>query len=192
MTENLFNSEDLNKLNDPVRFNWLPPALIWEALALENPRLLIDYGAGSGVFTRAIGQFAQEAVIHAVDIQEKMIAALQSSMPESIRPCLIHKTELPFENDAADGLWSIAVYHEIDDKERFLSEAFRVLKPGGVLLLIDWEKENPRLPKGPPLRVRTAVTDLISQMSRQGFREITSTQGFNSHICLRGVKPQSF
>jgi ubiquinone/menaquinone biosynthesis C-methylase UbiE len=189
MREIIFNSDNLDKLNNPVRKQWLPPEAIWKSLNLESPAVLVDYGAGTGFFTKELASSAPEAVIHAVDIQPEMIDYLKTHMPENIHPILVDSIQIPIKTGSADALWSIAVYHELGNTEAFLSEAFRVLKPGGVLLIIDWEKENPELNAGPPLAERIESSELIREVIDCGFREITSIQDFNSHICIRALKP---
>lgn len=44
-------------------------------------------------------------------------------------------TELPFDSDSFDYIWSRAVWEHIPDPEKALEEAMRVLKPKGVFLL---------------------------------------------------------
>lgn len=185
----IFNPDKLDKLNNPVRKQWLPPEVIWKSLDLESPEVLVDYGAGTGFFTKDFASSAPEAVIHAVDIQPEMIEYLKTNMPENIHPVLVDNTHIPLKNNCADALWSIAVYHELENTETFLNEAYRVLRPGGVLLIIDWEKENPEMSSGPPIAERIGSSELIREIIDCGFREITSIQEFNSHVCMRALKP---
>jgi ubiquinone/menaquinone biosynthesis C-methylase UbiE len=44
---------------------------------------------------------------------------------------------MPFENQSVDGIFMIDVLHHIPDCERFFSEAERVLKPGGKIIMIE-------------------------------------------------------
>ena len=45
-----FDPGKLAKLNDPRRLEYLDPEIIWEKVAIENPAVLIDIGAGTGFF----------------------------------------------------------------------------------------------------------------------------------------------
>jgi len=190
MNKIIFNPKQLEKLNNPVRKQWLPPEIIWKSLNIDFPEVLVDFGAGTGYLTKDIASYAPDAVIHALDIQQEMIEYLNAQMPENVHPVLIDSTHIPLKDNSADALWSIAVYHELNEPERFLNESFRVLKPGGILLIIDWEKEDPEMKKaGPPLSERVPASQLIREIIDSGFREITSVQEFNSHICLRALKP---
>jgi len=48
---------------------------------------------------------------------------------------------LPLEDNSFDKVFSVAVLHHVPSKEnrmQFISEAYRVLKPGGVCVLTSW------------------------------------------------------
>ncbi len=52
-------------------------------------------------------------------------------------------TELPFEEGTFSHLWCQAVIYHVPDKEAALSEAYRVLKPGGIMVFDDLIKPQP-------------------------------------------------
>lgn len=55
--------------------------------------------------------------------------------------------DLPFEDNSADAIMSIAVIHHFSTQERrvqALRELFRVLKPNGKILIYVWAHEQPR------------------------------------------------
>jgi len=59
-------------------------------------------------------------------------------------------TELPFEDNSANGIISIASFHHLDSEERrmkALIEMKRVIKPKGKILLSVWSKEQPQKTK---------------------------------------------
>lgn len=60
--------------------------------------------------------------------------------------------KLPFEDNCADAVMSIAVVHHFSTEERriqAISELFRILKPGGKILIYVWAYEQPRFEKNP-------------------------------------------
>ena len=46
--------------------------------------------------------------------------------------------EMPFADDSFDLVWSLESGEHMPDKAKFLAECFRVLKPGGRLMLATW------------------------------------------------------
>lgn len=55
--------------------------------------------------------------------------------------------KLPFDNESADVIMSVASFHHLSTTERrvaALKEFYRVLKPGGKILLSVWSKEQPK------------------------------------------------
>ncbi|MCR9264728.1 MAG: class I SAM-dependent methyltransferase [Flavobacteriaceae bacterium] len=51
-------------------------------------------------------------------------------------------TELPFEDNSFDMVWTQHVQMNIPDKQKFYSEAYRVLRPGGHFLYYDIFRKN--------------------------------------------------
>ncbi|NJL81341.1 MAG: methyltransferase domain-containing protein [Richelia sp. SM1_7_0] len=45
---------------------------------------------------------------------------------------------MPFEDNSFDLVWSLESGEHMPDKNRFLQECYRVLKPGGKLILVTW------------------------------------------------------
>jgi len=59
-------------------------------------------------------------------------------------------------------------WHHIENQTKYLSLMKRLLKPRGEIVVIDFHKKE--LPVGPPLQMRIAREDLITQMEENGFR----------------------
>jgi ubiquinone/menaquinone biosynthesis C-methylase UbiE len=54
-------------------------------------------------------------------------------------------TELPFAEGTFSHLWSQAVIYHVPDKESALSEAYRVLEKGGIMVFDDLIKPQPNI-----------------------------------------------
>lgn len=57
---------------------------------------------------------------------------------------------IPFDNETFDNILSIASFHHLSNEQRrieCLDEMYRVLKPGGSVLISVWSKEQPKQTK---------------------------------------------
>ncbi len=102
---------------------------------------VVDLGAGTGLVTLAIAPSVQEVL--AVDLSAQMLERLEASAATDGITNL-HALEadlrvLPVEDEWATLVVSNYAFHHLDDpgKELALSEARRVLRPGGRLVVCD-------------------------------------------------------
>lgn len=97
---------------------------------------ILDFGAGSGRYTRMFAEAFPNAEIHALEVEERSIPALKE-----ITPYVIHQdidaSTLPYEDLAFDYIFSSNVVEHIphDIYLNYVRELHRVLKPTGKLLI---------------------------------------------------------
>lgn len=188
-----FNMDNLERLNDPGRFDTLPPEVFWEALgAPEGEAVFVEIGAGTGLFASAFVARSDELVVYAADTADQMLEWMQFNRPEvadsRIIPVKASETGLPLPDAMADGLYMINLHHELADPEASYAEALRLLKPGGRLLAVDWA---PRVtPKGPPLEIRVEPAELRRIVEAAGFADVRADASrLPWHTVLTAVKP---
>ena len=101
--------------------------------------VVLDVGCGTGALLKRL-KAKCDIIGYGVDIEENMIGEAKrqcQDMEFSIAEC----HELPFDAQTFDAVIACMAYHHFRDKEGFAIEAARVLKPGGVLYIVD-----PRFP----------------------------------------------
>lgn len=97
-----------------------------------QPRRWLDLGCGTGYFTRALAERYAQGEGLAVDIAEGM---LRHARPQGGAAHFIagDAEALPLQSDSVELLFSSLALQWCADFPRVLSEAQRVLRPGGVL-----------------------------------------------------------
>jgi hypothetical protein len=65
----------------------------------------------------------------------------------------------------------VNVWHHIENQAGYLARMKKLLKPGGQVVMIDFQKRE--LPVGPPVGMKIAREDLLKQMEANGFRLVT-------------------
>jgi ubiquinone/menaquinone biosynthesis C-methylase UbiE len=170
-----FNLAKLEKLNDPARFESLPPEVLWEALgAPSGACAVIEIGAGTGLFAAAFVALAPEAVIYAADTEDAMLEWMRLNRPEVARrriaPVKAGESSVPLDDEIADAVYMINLHHELARPAESYAEAFRLLEPGGRVLVVDWARKE--TPKGPPLQTRAAAEAIAALLAEARFIDI--------------------
>jgi SAM-dependent methyltransferase len=110
-----------------------------DVAGLAASSVVADLGAGTGKLTRLL--VAAFARVVAVEPAEPMRRLLESLSPDA-EALAGTGQEIPLPNASVDGVFAAEAFHWFDD-ERAAGEIARVLRPGGVLVLL-WN-----LPAGP-------------------------------------------
>lgn len=169
-----FNSAHAARLNDPERLKTLPPEVLWRRLGPSEPRVIVDLGPGAGLITSAFARLAPESTIYAADISAEMLGYLaehlDGDLVHRVVPILASETRVPLADGLADAVTMVALYHELADPAGTLSDAFRMLAPGGRLLIVDWVKE--RTESGPPYEHRVSGEQIRAAVTDAGFTHV--------------------
>ena len=185
-----FDPRKLDKLNDPKRLEYLNPDLIWEKAALKDPSILIDIGAGTGFFALLFSEKMKKGKVYACDISDEMLLWLEDNLPSESKgrviPVRMEESSVSLSEDMADLVYMINLHHELEQPQKILREALRLLRRGGKLLIIDWKKEQ--TPEGPPLEIGVTEEAIESQMRRSGFSNINAYPILPYHHFLIGGK----
>ncbi|HEY9767503.1 MAG TPA: methyltransferase domain-containing protein [Coleofasciculaceae cyanobacterium] len=123
--------------------------LLWAGYEQNNtqnntnvPQNIIDVGCGIGGSTLYLAQkFGSNATgitlspIQASRAQER---AVEAGMDSRVRFQVANALEMPFEDNTFDLVWSLESGEHMPEKAKFVAECYRVLKPGGKMILATW------------------------------------------------------
>jgi ubiquinone/menaquinone biosynthesis C-methylase UbiE len=113
-----------------------------------------DLGAGSGTFTRALAELlGPNGLIYAVDKNSGIMRIkvdVQSARVKPLQADFTKELELP----ALDGILMGNSLHYVSDKVAFLKGLLKHLRPGGQLILVEYDNEISNLWVPYPLSFR--------------------------------------
>ena len=99
---------------------------------------VVEFGCGTGYFTKVIAQNA-ECVI-ATDLSDEMLEVARTQL-KAFQNITIQKADcenVSFPSGKFDTVFMANVIHFIENPLKALQESYRILKDGGLLLLVDY------------------------------------------------------
>jgi SAM-dependent methyltransferase len=121
---------------DRVRPSPPPAALDW--LLPDRGDVLVDVGAGTGLFSRALASRRPRVIAVEPDDRMRTLLAARSPGVEAKAGC---GEAIPVPDDSADGVFFSSAWHWMDP-ERATAEIARVLRDGGRFGVI-WTSRDP-------------------------------------------------
>ena len=109
---------------------------------------VLDVGNGLGAQDPVIAEVARPRRLAAVNItRAQLVAGREALAAARAVPVNADATRLPFADGSFDGLICVEAAFHFPSRARFFAEAFRVLRPRGVLTMSDIPTN--RYPRGP-------------------------------------------
>ncbi|MGB3189852.1 MAG: methyltransferase domain-containing protein [Limnoraphis sp.] len=157
----------------------------WGGLGQLPPNTtVLDVGCGIGGSSRILAQDYGFAVT-GVTISPQQVKRAQELTPEGLNAKfqVDDAMNLSFPDESFDVVWSIEAGPHMPDKAVFAKELLRVLKPGGVLVVADWNQRDDRQI---PLNgwEKPVMRQLLDQWSHPAF---SSIEGFSELLAETGL-----
>ncbi|MGH2538906.1 MAG: class I SAM-dependent methyltransferase [Actinomycetota bacterium] len=111
-----------------------------ETIAAELPTRgdVLDVGNGLGEQDPVIAEVARPRTLTALNITRSQLLAGKGRLAEAGAHAVnADATRLPFRGESFDGVISVEAAFHFPSRARFFAEAFRVMRPGGVLSMSD-------------------------------------------------------
>ena len=116
-----------------------PPKLclyLFQAFKMKVGMKMLEAGCGRGEFLKGFQNLGLEVV--GIDISDEA-ASFNNSF--EVKLCDIESEKLPFDDNTFDVIYSKSFIEHLYHPEKYLKEAYRVLKPDGLFITLvpDWE-----------------------------------------------------
>lgn len=167
---------------------------IVETLALRPGMVVADVGAGTGIFALLIARkVGPEGRVVAQDIAPEFIAGIARRAREENLPNL--DTQLGDERDAKlaadsfDLIFTSDTYHHFEYPQSMLASLHRALKPGGRLIVIDYERIPGRSSPWVLSHVRAGRETVTEEILAAGFRFLRAHEFMRENYFLEFIKP---
>lgn len=112
--------------------------LALDALPLAAGSVLLDVGCGTGVLLQRALEREPGLLCVGMDITEAMLGQAARRLPPSVTLVRGSGTAVPLASATVDVVVSTSALHYMQNPALAVSEWYRVLRPGGVLVVCDW------------------------------------------------------
>ena len=152
---------------------------------------ILEIGFGPGVSIEFLAQHVQQGQIAGVDISDVMVEQATKRNQVAVQAGRVDlrvgtATDLPYEARSFDTVLAINSLHHWGDVSRGLQNVYRVLKPGGQVVIVE---QPPTRPDEAQMRQRGAEIERLLQQTGFTYTEATYAtlqRGVVAYIC--GVK----
>ncbi|UMX47787.1 MAG: class I SAM-dependent methyltransferase [Candidatus Nealsonbacteria bacterium DGGOD1a] len=150
-----------------------PRQILAERLQLKRNMLAADFGCGSGEWAAALAEVLVNGKVYAIDLLDESLSAVRSKARiknlENIEIVKgdVEKLVSRLLANSLDVVLMSNLLFQAGDKKAIFAEAFRVLKTGGKVLAVDWNKNAKNAAIGP-----------ADKISPQEVKDIARAAGF--------------
>lgn len=171
-------------------------------VAIEKNTVALDVGCGGGRTIEKLSAIATEGKIYGVDYGQGSVAVSRTKNAQAIAAGRVKikqasVSELPFADNKFDVITAIETQYYWPDLPNDMREIFRVLKPGGALLIVAevYNGGSSNRWAAPIMKFlgssSLSADDQQNLFSSAGYTEIQIfTEQKKGWICISGKKPQ--
>ena len=154
MNHHRFEAHNKHALINDERASEQPADEIISMADIRPSDVVADLGCGNGYI--AIPLTERAGLVLALDVSKEMLLDLMSRsnerQHEKLRPIQCELPELPLRTSSVDHVIMVNVLHEFEDKDVMVKETIRVLRRGGRVTIVDFQKKATM--RGPPMEIR--------------------------------------
>jgi len=168
---------------------FINPSLVVAQTGLMQGQVVADLGCGNGFYVLPAAQMiGNTGTVYAVDVQESKLAATISIANQfgyknvRVVKADLSKPILDIPENICDLVIVGNILHEITQKEGLIKNIYRVLKPAGKVVVVEWKRTA--TPFGPPLASRIEQQALEIMLMQAGLRKVKELEADGYHYAM--------
>ena len=176
-----------------VEDNFVDPTRLIKKVGIKSGDRVADFGCGPGYFSIPIAKtIGEDGEVFAFDVLPSALSALESQAKiQGVDNIAIKRVNLEkkqgtrLENESVDWVVLKNILFQNDKKRNIIKEAYRILRKGGKILIMEWDKN---LSVGPAQKMRISPQELIEIIDREEFIFEKQLPAGNYHYVIIAVK----
>ena len=167
---------------------------IVKELHLQPGRDVADIGAGTGLFTRLFATaVGPRGKVYAVDISATFIENIQRLAKEqglhNIIGIVNNPKDTQLKPESIDMAFVCDTYHHFEYPQTTLKSIYQALRPGGQLIIIDFQKDPAVASTWVMSHVRADKTSVIKEIESAGFKLSGEANILTTNYFLKFSRP---
>ncbi len=170
---------------------------VLRACKIESGQRVADIGAGTGLYTQLFAEAVGESGwVYAIDIAPRFVEHINRTAEQfelrNISGILGSQSSVHLPASAVDLAFVCDTYHHFESPAEMVNSIFRAIKPGGQLVVIDFERIPGVSREWIVSHVRAGKPVFRHEIESGGFRfeEQVDIPGFAENYFLRFRKPR--
>lgn len=177
-------------LDSRLRERLIPPESLIAQMPIHSDHTLLDVGAGTGFFTIPMAE-RTSGKVYALDTDQRMLDVIKGKAEQkgifNIELIQDYIEKVSIQNCSIDFVMASLILHEVGSLTTVLSKIYELLKPGGHLLCLEYEKDD-LIVEGPPMSIRIASDQMQRTLTSAGFQIIRVTKISDAIYTVLAVK----
>jgi predicted methyltransferase len=166
---------------------------IVRACGLKPGMAVADVGAGTGLFTRLFAQEVGPAgKVYAVDIAPRFVAHVEKTCKDAglanVRGVVCTPTSVELPEGSVDLVFICDTYHHFEFPQRTLASIHRALRPGGRVVLVDFQRIPGKSSEWVLGHVRAGQEVFVKEVEAAGFKQAGEEKFLKENYLVRFVK----
>ncbi len=167
------------------------------AVGIVQGDVVADLGAGTGLYTLLFAEAAGETGhVYSIDIEPLFLDLINRRVDDlgfgNVTSVLGRDNDVSLQKESVDFVFIADTYHYFSDREAIMRSVYDALKPGGSLIIIDYDLAEAGERPDHASHVRFGRTGVTSEMVYIGFEAAGSVDvpGLKDNYFIRFTKAE--